>query len=65
MRMLPFPAWHANRTSPIDERDMVEVLARVATADGVCGCSLDVGTVSSSTRAAKARCAAPRASWPA
>jgi len=43
MPVLPFPAWHANRTSPIDERDMVEVLARVATADGVCGCSLDVG----------------------
>lgn len=43
MPVLPLPAWHANRTSPIDERDMVEILARAATADGLCGRSLDAG----------------------
>ena len=42
MPVLPFPAWHSNRTSPIDERDMIEILARAATADGLCGRSLDV-----------------------
>lgn len=37
MRVLALPAWHANRTNPIDERDMIEILARCATADGLCG----------------------------
>lgn len=41
MPVLPFPAWHRNRTSPIDERDMIEILARAATADGLCGRALD------------------------
>ena len=41
--VLALPAWHTNRTRPIDERDMVELLARAATNDSVCGQSLDVG----------------------
>jgi uncharacterized protein YbjT (DUF2867 family) len=41
--VLALPAWHANRTRPIDERDMLELLARAATNDSVCGQSLDVG----------------------
>ena len=41
--VLALPAWHVNRTRPIDERDMVELLARAATNDSVCGQSLDVG----------------------
>ncbi len=41
MRVLPLPAWHANRTNPIDERDMIEILARCATADALCGRVLD------------------------
>jgi uncharacterized protein YbjT (DUF2867 family) len=41
--VLAVPAWHANRTQPIDERDMVELLARAAGNDRVRGLSLDVG----------------------
>lgn len=41
--VLAMPAWRTNRTNPIDERDVVEMLARAADADGVCGTSLDVG----------------------
>ena len=41
--VLAVPAWHAHRTAPIDERDMVEVLARAAVSDAVAGQSLDVG----------------------
>jgi uncharacterized protein YbjT (DUF2867 family) len=41
--VLAVPGWHANRTQPIDERDMVELLARAATNDQVGGQSLDVG----------------------
>jgi uncharacterized protein YbjT (DUF2867 family) len=41
MPVLPLPAWHANRTNPIDERDIIEILARSATADGLCGRALD------------------------
>jgi uncharacterized protein YbjT (DUF2867 family) len=37
------PGWHANRTSPIDERDMIELLARAAASDRVCGDLLDAG----------------------
>lgn len=39
--VLTVPAWRQNRTAPIDERDMVELLARAATHDEVCGRSLD------------------------
>jgi uncharacterized protein YbjT (DUF2867 family) len=43
MPVLFVPAWHTHRTQPIDERDMVELLARAATGDTVAGQSLDVG----------------------
>jgi uncharacterized protein YbjT (DUF2867 family) len=41
--VLAYPAWQSNRTAPIDERDMVEVLARSATSEHVIGMRLDVG----------------------
>lgn len=41
--VLAIPAWRTNRTNPVDERDVIEMLARAATADGVCGRSFDVG----------------------
>jgi uncharacterized protein YbjT (DUF2867 family) len=41
--VLAVPAWRTNRTNPIDERDVIEMLARAAGADGVCGAPLDVG----------------------
>jgi uncharacterized protein YbjT (DUF2867 family) len=41
--VLAVPAWHQNRTQPIDERDIVEMLVRAATVKGVGGRSLDVG----------------------
>jgi uncharacterized protein YbjT (DUF2867 family) len=45
MPVLAYPAWWRNRTAPIDERDMVEVLARSATSERVSGMRLDVGGV--------------------
>jgi uncharacterized protein YbjT (DUF2867 family) len=42
LRWLPFPAWHANRTSPIDERDAIEYLARAPLAGAAAGRSLDI-----------------------
>jgi uncharacterized protein YbjT (DUF2867 family) len=41
--VMAVPAWHSNRTRPIDERDVVEFLARAATSDKVTGRSLDLG----------------------
>jgi nucleoside-diphosphate-sugar epimerase len=41
--VLILPGWHTHRTSPVDERDMIEMLARAATSDAVAGQSLDVG----------------------
>lgn len=41
--VLAVPAWRTNRTNPIDERDVIEMLARAAHAEGVCGTSLDIG----------------------
>jgi uncharacterized protein YbjT (DUF2867 family) len=41
--VLAIPAWRNNRTAPIDERDMVELLARAATSTAVCGEALDAG----------------------
>jgi uncharacterized protein YbjT (DUF2867 family) len=41
--VLAVPAWREHKTSPIDERDVIEMLARAATRDGVCGESLDLG----------------------
>lgn len=41
--VLALPAWQVNRSQPVDERDVVEMLVRAATSDAVGGCSLDVG----------------------
>ncbi len=41
--VLALPAWHSHRTRPIDERDIIEMLARAAEADGLAGENLDVG----------------------
>lgn len=42
--VLAVPAWRTRRTAPIDERDMIELLARAATrGEQLCGQSLDVG----------------------
>ncbi len=43
MPVLTLPAWRNHRSAPIDERDMIELLARAATSDRVCGQSLDAG----------------------
>jgi uncharacterized protein YbjT (DUF2867 family) len=39
--VLAVPAWRMHRTAPIDERDMIELLAGAATNQEVCGQSLD------------------------
>ncbi len=41
--VLAIPAWRTNRTAPIDERDTLELLARAAASDAVCGEALDAG----------------------
>ncbi len=41
MPVLVLPGWHSNRTCPIDERDVIELLARAATSDNACGDPLD------------------------
>jgi nucleoside-diphosphate-sugar epimerase len=41
--VLALPAWRTHRTAPIDERDMIELLARAATSEAVCGQVLDAG----------------------
>jgi len=41
--VLAVPAWRTHVTTPIDERDVTEILARAATRDEVCGQSLDLG----------------------
>ena len=43
LRVLAVPAWGTRRTAPIDERDIVELLARAATNQEVGGKSLDAG----------------------
>jgi uncharacterized protein YbjT (DUF2867 family) len=43
MPVLAVPAWRTHRTSPIDERDMIELLARAATNAELSGQSFDVG----------------------
>jgi uncharacterized protein YbjT (DUF2867 family) len=40
--VLALPAWRDHRTQPIDERDVVELLARAATVPSVAGRSLDI-----------------------
>ncbi len=42
MRVLMLPAWRHNRTQPIDERDVIEFLARTPATGGAAGRSLDV-----------------------
>jgi uncharacterized protein YbjT (DUF2867 family) len=42
LRVLPMPAWHSNRTQPIDERDVIEFLARTPDVPAAAGRSLDV-----------------------
>jgi uncharacterized protein YbjT (DUF2867 family) len=43
LRVLAVPAWRTHVTAPIDERDVIEFLARAATSDRVGGESLDIG----------------------
>ena len=42
LRFLPFPAWTVNRTSPVDERDTIEYLARAPQAEAAEGRSFDI-----------------------
>jgi len=42
LRVLPLPAWRRNSTRPIDERDVIEFLARTAQVEAAAGRSLDV-----------------------
>jgi uncharacterized protein YbjT (DUF2867 family) len=42
LRVLPLPAWRANRTQPIAERDVIEYLARTPSVPAAAGRSLDV-----------------------
>lgn len=41
--VLAVPAWHSNRTSPIDERDVVALLAGAAEHPELAGDTLDIG----------------------
>ncbi|MEA2212885.1 MAG: hypothetical protein QOF83_2833 [Solirubrobacteraceae bacterium] len=41
--VLAVPAWHRNRTAPIDERDVVSLLVGAATEPAVAGRALDIG----------------------
>jgi uncharacterized protein YbjT (DUF2867 family) len=41
--VLAVPAWHRHRTAPIDERDVVELLARAGESELAAGETLDVG----------------------
>jgi uncharacterized protein YbjT (DUF2867 family) len=42
LRVLPLPRWRSNRTRPIDERDVIEFLARTPQTSAAAGRSLDV-----------------------
>jgi uncharacterized protein YbjT (DUF2867 family) len=42
LRVLPLPRWRRNRTQPIDERDVIEFLARTPRVPAAAGRSLDV-----------------------
>jgi uncharacterized protein YbjT (DUF2867 family) len=42
LRVLPMPAWRANRTQPIDERDVLDFLALTPSTPAAAGRSLDV-----------------------
>lgn len=43
MPVLAVPAWRTNRTTPIDERDVIELLARAARSEEIAGQALDAG----------------------
>ena len=51
LRVLPLPAWRANRTQPIAERDVIEYLARTPAVPGAAGRSLDIAGPDSLTYA--------------
>jgi uncharacterized protein YbjT (DUF2867 family) len=40
--VLAVPAWHANRTAPIDERDVLSLLVAAASSEAASGRSLDI-----------------------
>ncbi len=40
--VLAVPAWHANRTAPVDERDVLSLLIAAASSEAVAGRSLDI-----------------------
>lgn len=40
--VLAVPAWHANRTAPIDERDVLSLLVAAASSEAAAGRSLDI-----------------------
>jgi uncharacterized protein YbjT (DUF2867 family) len=42
LRVLPLPGWRSNRTQPVDERDVIEYLARTPSVPAAEGRSLDV-----------------------
>jgi uncharacterized protein YbjT (DUF2867 family) len=42
LRVLPMPAWRSNRTQPVDERDVIEFLARTPAVPAAAGRSLDI-----------------------
>ncbi len=42
MPLVALPAWRSHRTQPVDERDVIEALARAATTPAAAGRSLDV-----------------------
>jgi uncharacterized protein YbjT (DUF2867 family) len=42
LRVLPLPAWRANRTQPVAERDVIEYLARTPEVPGAAGRWLDI-----------------------
>jgi uncharacterized protein YbjT (DUF2867 family) len=42
LRVLPMPGWRGNRTQPIDERDVIEFMARTPEVPAAAGRSLDV-----------------------
>ena len=42
LRVLPMPRWRKNRTQPIDERDVIEYLARTPSVPAAAGRSLDI-----------------------
>jgi uncharacterized protein YbjT (DUF2867 family) len=43
LAVVPLPGWQTNRTQPIDERDIVALLAAAATSEAAAGQSLDAG----------------------